>query len=63
MAEPIIPQRLDTWVHKAQDAFVVLVVGRSDGWVTVASDSSFIDGRADYPLPLFLRHFELEKRP
>lgn len=63
-AEPgIIPQRLDTWVHQKNPAIVVLVVGRSEDTVTVASESSFIDGRASFPLGLFIRNFKLEVRP
>lgn len=63
MAEPETPQRGDTWVHRSNSAVVCLVAGRSEGWVTVLSASSFVDGRADYPIALFLRNFKLEMRP
>lgn len=62
-AEPITPQLLDTWVHLEHAGIVVLVVGRSEDSVVVASESSFIDGRASFPLGLFLRCFKLEVRP
>lgn len=63
MPEPETPQRGDTWVHRSIVAFVVLVAGRSEESVTVLSDSSFVNGRATYPLALFLRTFKLEMRP
>jgi hypothetical protein len=58
-----IPQRLDTWVHRQNPALVVLVVGRSEDQVDVFSDHSFVNGRATYPLGLFVRNFKLELRP